>query len=348
MNYTRLTPLKEDLLAARKKLGQQDGKILLLSSQLEKKRNLAAEFEGQVQRLTTTVKERDVEITNLHGNLRKPQEAVALRPADGDAQVEAMLLHWQRSAGYRYVISGKDSNNFMSSPQNRLLSSVKKANRSFTFSPSPSPIPMGSSSPKASDRCPFPLSFQKKLFSPPAAPAHVAVPKSAPKGIAALQQSRYPSVDLCDHTLDGNELDETFLSEDMDLSFYPLDTTLDQCASSPSPVRSARPPMPPPTSTGTGTGPLTALSPASFYDKIHTMRDESDRIRGDISRFKGRMEGLHAACYYSQSQSSSSHTSKGKDKGIAQSHQPPRPPMRDISNLNVSTSSSHQRGRAFC
>lgn len=189
MNYTRLTPLKEDLLAARKKLGQQDGKILLLSSQLEKKRNLAAEFEGQVQRLTTTVKERDVEITNLHGNLRKPQEAVALRPADGDAQVEAMLLHWQRSAGYRYVISGKDSNNFMSSPQNRLLSSVKKANRSFTFSPSPSPIPMGSSSPKASDRCPFPLSFQKKLFSPPAAPAPVAV-QSQPRRASPRCSSR--------------------------------------------------------------------------------------------------------------------------------------------------------------
>ncbi|RYG94928.1 hypothetical protein EON65_56720, partial [archaeon] len=109
-----MTPIKQDLFDAKKRIGQQDGKIILLSSQLEKKRALLEEFQEKVRILTQTVREKESLIENLNHNAGKSQDGGVSRfSSSTDYELQALLRHIDRSNDFRYVISGKEDNKYL-------------------------------------------------------------------------------------------------------------------------------------------------------------------------------------------------------------------------------------------
>eukprot|EP00981_Chlorochromonas_danica_P005699 scaffold1172_cov180-Ochromonas_danica.AAC.26 len=487
MDYTRLTPLKQDLLEAKKRLGQQDGKIILLSCQLEKKKMLAEETQSQLHQLSHEVKKKEDEIKSLYESLRKSQESLSqqhshhhhhqlqssslgytiqevqgLRQGQGNVEgnddktrldVEAFLLHINRSAGFRHLISGNDhhhhhsahhpyhpyyhpyssslnlseistqkiltamtnypnlqyqqhqysSNDNMPTNYNNnnndnnynnnemFANSSKSLNNSNSNSSGSSGGSIISNSqslshhhyhtkkqmmatssnvvlseksrsdeqkghyhhphhqPSRSDGmshndiadCPFPTNFQKKIFSPPTSSSSLLddilpdppvvvlsnttkrncssksssshVVKSLPPMKASFSNKVGQSYGMIaheerlldetcqsismddDHDDDTVLLDETLISE-ADLSFYSLDTTIDQ--STISPLKVVRDHQSKVVSLGqydeqpldVKQSSMACISSNVFHEKLHAIRDENDKLRTDISRFKGQLE----------------------------------------------------------
>ena len=317
-----LTPIKQDLFAAKKRIGQQDGKIILLSSQLEKKKLLLEEFQEKVQILTQTVQEKDSLIDSLS---RKIQDE---RGKSND-ELQALLRHIHRSNDFRYVISGREDHKYLlrspvmlksihsrSNNENYTVmvdrdvqtltispSSIKKQQASLQVATTPGPPSQSLSvkkvlfeadkvedkeNQKARANCTFTSDIEGL--------AHNAIFKkvlgSSSQGSAKRSGSK--SSRKVELVVIENPLEDTFVA-DADLTCYPLDDDVTIPSSSPRPRPTQQSSHPgAPTYVDNvyvqGTHTLATLSPTRFYEKVGDLRHDNEKLKKDISRFKGRLE----------------------------------------------------------